>query len=46
MFFQIVIVIPDIVDNRPSRQIQNPGCGLIDKITVVRHEKDGSGVLV
>lgn len=46
MFFQIVIVIPDIVDNRPARQVQNPGCGLIDKITVVRYEKHGSGILV
>lgn len=46
LFLQIVIVISDIVDECLSRQLQNPGCSLIDKVTVVGNVQYRSSVIL
>ena len=35
MFFQIIIVVTDIIHHPLSGEIQDPRCGLVDKITVM-----------
>ena len=45
LFLQVIIVVADIV-SRVSSEFQNPGCGLVDEITVMGNVEDGSLVLV
>ena len=42
LFLQVIIVVADIVYQRVSSEFQNPGCGLVDEITVMGNVKDGS----
>ena len=46
LFFQIIIVISDIVDKAPVCQIQDPGCRLVDKIPVVGDIEHSSGIIL
>ena len=41
-FLQVIIVVSDIVYQRVSSEFQNPGCGLVDEITVMGNVEDGS----
>ena len=45
MFFQIIIVISDIIHHPLSGEIQDPRRGLVDKITVMGDIEHGSAVV-
>ena len=44
--FQIVVIVADVVDERLVFQLQNTGCSLVDKITVVRDIEHRAGVVL
>ena len=46
VFFQIIIIVSNIIYNRLTCQLKDPRRRLIDKIAVMGNEKYGSGILV
>ncbi len=43
-FFQIIIIIADVVNQGLPGKLQNPGGGLVDKVTIMGHIENCAGV--